>query len=53
MRFIILLVGVAASKLNDLTSREEFTVGELRKIRHDHCKGAIPRFRRESHGFLD
>ncbi len=45
---IILLVGAtAASKLDDLTSRESFTVGELRKIRHDHCKGQIPRARRD------
>ena len=43
---IILLVGAAASKLDDLTSRESFTVGELRRIRHE-CKGAIPRARRD------
>ena len=43
---IILLVGAAASKLDDLPSRESFTVGELRRIRHE-CKGAIPRARRD------
>ena len=47
MSLIILLVGGAASRLDDLTSRESFTVGELRRIRHDHCKGAIPRARRD------
>ena len=44
---IILLVGAAASKLDDLTSRESFTVGELRRLRHDHCKGQIHRARRD------
>ena len=40
--------GAAASKLDDLTSRESFTVGELHKIRHDHCKGlVIPHARRD------
>ena len=51
---IILLVGATASFLDKFASREEFTVGELRKIRHegeslsgrgrhDHCKGQIHR----------
>ena len=54
---IILLVGATASFLDKFASREEFTVGELRKIRHerhlsghghhDHCKGQIPRARRD------
>ena len=55
---IILLVGATASFLDKFASREEFTVGELRKIRreseylsghgrHEHCKGAIPRARRD------
>ena len=39
---IILLGAAIAGKLDDLTSRESFTVGELRKIRHEHCKGHIP-----------
>ena len=39
---IILLVGATASFLDKFASREEFTVGELRKIRHEHCKGHIP-----------
>ena len=55
---IILLVGATASFLDKFASREEFTVGELRKMRHEreylsghgrpeHCKGAIPRARRD------
>ena len=32
---IILLVGATASFLDKFASREEFTVGELRKIRHE------------------
>ena len=55
---IILLVGATASFLDKFASREEFTVGELRKIRHegeslsghgrhDHCKGQIHRARRD------
>ena len=48
LSLVILLVGAAANKLDDLTSRESFTVGELRKIRHDHCKGlVIPHARRD------
>ena len=42
-----LLVGATASLLDKFASRESFTVGELRKIRHDHCKGQIPRARRD------
>ena len=51
-------MGGTASFLDKFASREEFTVGELRKIRHegeslsgrgrhDHCKGQIHRARRD------
>ena len=42
-----LLVGATASLLDKFASRESFTVGELRKIRPEHCKGQIPRARRD------